>query len=183
MKKVFSILIVSIVLLSLLSLCVFAEDNPSDVLNTKWVIVSNPVVSSDFSWHIDFYSAGEYFDYIYFPAGGSLFYFHSYTSGQYVTAYSSTSGWVKEAYRTIYIVGGTTSDSVRINLFSSFADFIGYDDTPLVSTGVSSSIGFVGQVLNFITSNVSILAIVGLSIGLAIIPFAVVKLKEFVKGY
>lgn len=53
-----------------------------------------------------------------------------------------------------------------------------------VSAGVSSFIGFGGDVLHFITSNSAILTLLGLSVGLClVIPFGISKIKELVKGY
>lgn len=53
-----------------------------------------------------------------------------------------------------------------------------------VSDGVSSFIGFSGDVLHFITNNSAILTLLGLSVGLClVIPFGISKLKELVKGY
>lgn len=53
-----------------------------------------------------------------------------------------------------------------------------------VSDGVSSFIGFGGDVLHFITSNSAILTLLGLSVGLClVIPFGISKIKVLVKGY
>lgn len=60
------------------------------------------------------------------------------------------------------------------------------EPTPLypVDNGVSSFIGFCGDVLHFITNNSAILTLLGLSVALClVIPFGISKLKELVKGY
>ena len=53
-----------------------------------------------------------------------------------------------------------------------------------IGDGVGSQVGFVGQILDFITGNSFIVALVGLSIGMCfVVPFGIRKLKGLIKGY
>lgn len=81
---------------------------------------------------------------------------------------------------TIIINSLTSSD---LNTVVSLLSTVEGDYSPY-SQGVNYSIGFAGEVLDFILSSQGILALLGLSIALClIVPFSIRKIKDFVKGY
>lgn len=59
-----------------------------------------------------------------------------------------------------------------------------FDPFSPVNDGVGSSISFSGQVLSFLTSNSTTIVLIGLSVAMfAILPFAIRKIKQLIKGY
>lgn len=53
-----------------------------------------------------------------------------------------------------------------------------------VNDGVDSSISYTGQVLSFLANNTTTLVLIGLSVAMfAVLPFAISKIKQLIKGY
>lgn len=82
------------------------------------------------------------------------------------------------------------SDSLTFVCTGNSANFTYYftlepvDPLSPVNDGVSTFIGFGGDILHFITNNSAILTLLGLSVALClVIPFGISKIKALVKGY
>lgn len=86
---------------------------------------------------------------------------------------------------TVVFVGDTiTVDSSFSSSSAYYIVLVERDPFAPVNEGVSSFIGFGGDVLRFITNNSAILTLLGLSVALCVvIPFGITKIKELVKGY
>lgn len=80
-------------------------------------------------------------------------------------------------------------DSIIVGASSSFTSYYIIFREPVdpfssLNVGVDSSISFSGQVLSFLTSNSTTIVLIGLSVAMfAILPFAIRKIKQLIKGY
>ena len=100
---------------------------------------------------------------------------------------NGTSGTAYLAYGVPFYIFAEESSLTSIDVSITLSGTPVYAPVPApfggsVSDGVSSSVGFAGQVLDFIVDS-PILICVGISVGVFLCGFAISKIKDLIKGY
>lgn len=198
MKKILCIFVFVSVLLSLLCIGVSASDylegerrsgdsvrgiSPDFSYDFLYISLPRSHPSSSFDFYVNGYiylnGVPTHFDHVYlFDSGSTVLVVRnssSATSYHILTSSSFSNGWDGYLY--------FDSSAVLPEAFVDWYNSSGSAASSSIDIGVTESIGFSGQVLSFIASTPGILALVGLSVAFAIIPFAVGKVKELIKGY
>ena len=117
------------------------------------------------------------------------FYIRYGTSTVYPIPGVSVNGVV---YSSDPFVWDDTSDTFDISCYSSSGSSPAYryisipsvDPLSPVNDGVDSSISYTGQLIHFLTTNSTTIVLIGLSVAMcAVLPFAIRKIKQIIKGY
>lgn len=156
----------------------------TDLTDTYWEFDLSPSFSVNRTFYVDFESNNSSYTALGMNSEGGVitYYYTSPTSGNVIVFDGSS--WASDSFRSIHILGGSAASSGSfIGALTGCAHQISAP-TYNVDVGVVQNIGFVGQVLAWLSSNSTTLVLIGLSIGLFLfVPFAITKFKQLVKGY
>lgn len=101
-------------------------------------------------------------------------------TGSHTTLISSDGSLNADWDGVIYLNSSFTPSDVFLSWYNSFPGPLIHD----LSEGVGGFIGCVGELFAFLTSNSTTIVLIGLSVAMfAILPFAIRKIKQLIKGY